>query len=73
MTVIVNPHSKEQEKALVEFLDRMQYDYQSDTDGLNLTELQKQEILKRDNDFINGKTTARDWNDIKRELRSVYR
>jgi len=73
MTVIVNPHSEEQEKALVEFLDRMQYDYQSDADDLGLTELQKQEILKRDNDFINGKTTARDWNDIKRELRSVYR
>jgi hypothetical protein len=73
MTVIVNPHSEEQEKALVEFLDRMQYDYQRDTDDLGLTELQKQEILKRDNDFINGKTTARDWNDIKSELRSVYR
>jgi len=73
MAVIVNPHSEEQEKALVEFLDRMQYDYQSDTDDLGLTELRKQEILKRDNDFINGKTTARDWNDIKHKLRSVYR
>jgi hypothetical protein len=73
MTVIVNPHTEEQEKALVEFLDRMQYDYQSDTDDIGLTELHRQEILKRDNDFINGKTTARDWNDIKRELRSVYR
>jgi hypothetical protein len=73
MTVTVNLYSEEQEKDLVEFLDRMQYDYQSDTDDLGLTELQKQEILKRDNDFVNGKTTARDWNDIKRELRSVYR
>ena len=73
MTVIVNPHSEEQEKAPVEFLDRMQYDYQRDTDDLGLTEVQKQEILKRDNDVINGKTTARDWNDIKHELRSIYR
>jgi hypothetical protein len=72
MTVIVTPHTEEQEKALVEFLDRMQYVYQSDSDIIGLTERHKQEILKRDNDFINGKTTARDWNAIKRELRVVY-
>ena len=73
MTVTVNLHSEEQEKALIDFLDKMEYDYESNADDFGLTELQKQEILKRDNDFVNGKTTARDWNDIKRGLKSVYR
>ena len=73
MTVTVNLHNEEQEKALIDFLDKMQYDYQSNAEDFGLTELQKQEILKRDNDFVNGKATARDWNDIKRDLKSVYR
>ena len=71
MTVTVNLHNEEQEKALIDFLEQMHYDYQSD--NISLSEAQKEEILKRDNDFLAGKTTARDWNDIKHELRSVYR
>jgi hypothetical protein len=73
MTVTVNLHSEEQEKTLIEFLQKMHFDYQSDTGNIDLTELQKQEILKRDSDFLSGKTTARDWNDIKQDLKSVYR
>jgi hypothetical protein len=73
MTVTVNLHNEEQEKTLIEFLQKMHFDYQSDTGNIDLTELQKQEILKRDSDFLNGKTTARDWNDIKQDLKSVYR
>jgi len=73
MTVTVNLHNEEQEKALIEFLKKMHFEYQSDIGNSGLTELQKQEILKRDNDFLTGKTSARDWNDIKRDLKSVYR
>ena len=73
MTVTVNLETEEQEKVLIEFLEKMHYDYQSDAMDTGLTDTQKEEILKRDNDFITGKTTARDWNDIKRDLESVYR
>jgi len=73
MTVTVNLHNDEQEKALIEFLEKMQFEYQSDVYEANLTELQKTEILKRDSDYLTGKTTARDWNEIKRDLQSVYR
>ena len=71
MTVTVNLYSKEQEKALIEFLDKMEYDYLSDTTSFTLNESQKQEIIIRDNDFISGKTTSRDWNNIKRDLKGV--
>ena len=73
MTVTVSLTNEDQEKALIEFLEKMHYDYQSDAADISLTEAQKQEVLKRDNDFLAGKTTARDWNDIKRDLESVYR
>ena len=73
MTVTVNLHSEEQERILLEFLEREHYDYQSEYHEAGLTEIQKQEILKRDNDYLSGKTTARDWDDIKRDLKSVYR
>ena len=55
----------------MEFLDKMNYDYQSDDYNFSLIESQKQEVIRRDNDFINGQTTARDWNDIKRDLKNV--
>ena len=72
MTVTINLHSEEQEKALFDFLERMDFDYQSNENDVFLTEDQKKEIIKRDNDFISGKTTARDWEDIKRDLQSVH-
>jgi len=73
MTVTVSLANEEQEKTLIEFLEKMHFDYQSDAKDFGLTDAQKQEVIRRDNDFINGKTTARDWNDIKRDLESVYR
>gem|GEM_PF-4575048 len=60
--IVIKLHHEEQEKHYTI--------YQGDT--INLSEAQKEEILKRDNDFIVGKTTAKDWNDIKRELKSKY-
>lgn len=75
MTVTVNLYTEQQEKALIDFLDSMHYDYQSSEDEVDiaLTDTQKQEVLKRDADFINGKTTARNWDDINDELSRVYR
>jgi len=72
MTVTVNLQTEEQEKVLIEFLERMHFDYQSDHTNFTLSEAQMQEVIKRDNDFIDGKTTARKWNDIRRNLKSVY-
>lgn len=73
MTVLVNLRNDEEEKALYAFLDNLKYDYQTTLDDNGLTEEQQKEIIRRDNDFINGKTTARNWEDIKRELENVYR
>jgi putative addiction module component (TIGR02574 family) len=50
----------------------MNNDYQTTPEDINLTEAQQKEILKRDADFVSGKTTARDWEDIRRELEALY-
>ncbi len=54
MTIVVNPHSKEEELALLSFLDKMQYDYLKEDEEALLSDLQKKEILDRDSEFENG-------------------
>jgi hypothetical protein len=73
MTVTINTNSAEQEKILFDLLERMNIDYESDQDSHSITEEQKREIIKRDNDFLKGKTAARNWDEIKKELELVYR
>jgi hypothetical protein len=46
MTITINLDSAEQEKVLFDFLERMNFDYQSDQDSISLTESQKEEILR---------------------------
>ena len=71
MTIVVNPHNEQEEKVLLAFLESLQYDYQAGDIGVTVE--QQQEILRRDKDFMEGKTTATDWEEIKREFESVYR
>ncbi|MCQ6958506.1 hypothetical protein [Mucilaginibacter aquariorum] len=73
MTISVNLHSEQEEKVLLAFLDSLKYDYQTDNDAFFLSGEQQKEILSRDQEFIEGKTTARDWNEIKKEMDRVYR
>ena len=73
MTVVVNLRNEEEEKALYAFLNNLHYDYQTTVDDIILPEEQQSEIIRRDNDFVNGKTSARNWEDIKRDFKKVYR
>lgn len=73
MTVVVNTHSEQEEKVLLAFLDSLKYDYQTNDAELSLTDAQAEEILSRDKKFAEGNTTAKAWDDIKKDLSSVYR
>ena len=70
MTVVVNTHSEQEEKALIEFLENRNYDFYAD--HILLSNVQADEILKRDRDLSTGNTTSRPWEEIKKELNSVY-
>ena len=54
MTVVVNPHNPQEEKALLAFLDSMKYDYSQEDDTLFLSEAQQKEILERDREYEAG-------------------
>jgi hypothetical protein len=73
MTVVVNFRSPEEEKELIAFLNKKHYDYQTTSDLLILTIEQQKEIIQRDEAFTQGKTGARDWDNIRKELENVYR
>ncbi len=55
MTIVVKTHNKNEEMALLAFLDRMKYDY-SREEPVSLSEAQLKEILDRDDMYEAGKT-----------------
>jgi hypothetical protein len=70
-TLSFNFHNEQEEKVLLAFLDSLKYDYQQvdEGDSFVLSEADVKDLLQTKKDFIDGKTTARPWEDIKRDLR----
>jgi hypothetical protein len=70
-TLSFNFHNEQEEKVLLAFLDSLKYDYQQvdQADNFVLSEADVKGLLQTKSDFIDGKTTARPWEDIKRDLR----
>ena len=56
MTIVVNPHNPQEEKALLAFLDSMKYDYSQEDKSLILSEARQKEILERDREYEAGET-----------------
>lgn len=73
MTVVVNLRNENEEKVLLAFLNSLEYDYQNSSTEFSLTAEQQNEIIRRDKAFAEGKTSARPWDEIKKELENVYR
>ena len=51
MTIVVNPHNPQEEKALLAFLDSMKYGYSQEDEALVLSEAQQKEILECDREY----------------------
>ena len=63
MSIVVNPHSKQEELELLAFLDRMKYDYIKD-ENIVLSGAQQLEILERDRQYEAGETETYSLKDI---------
>lgn len=63
MTIVVNPHNKNEEKELLAFLDRMKLDYTRE-EAVSLSEAQQQEVLERDRLYEEGKTEIYTLNQV---------
>ena len=64
MTIVVNPHNPQEERALLTFLDNMKYDYSQEEETLDLSEAQQKEILEHDREYEAGETETYSVNEI---------
>ena len=56
MSIIVNPHNPQEEKALLACLESENYEYTQADDGTILSAGQQQEVLERDRQYEAGET-----------------
>jgi hypothetical protein len=70
-TLTFNFHSEQEEKVLLAFLDSLQYDYRraEDPEDFRFSEEEVKGLLQTKRDFLEGRTTARPWEEIERNLR----
>jgi hypothetical protein len=59
---------------LKEVLDRfgLHYEIDADDNGYIFSEAEIKDFVKTRQDFIDGKTTARDWTDIEEDLNRAF-
>ncbi|SFS87945.1 hypothetical protein [Sphingobacterium wenxiniae] len=67
------PNSKDV-KVLKEILERfgIQYTVDESAESYVFTDAQLADFEKSKQEFLDGKTTAKSWDDIKKDLESVY-
>jgi len=68
MTLVVNINDEQEERALLAFLDSHKYNYSADTQSSELSDEQKEEILRRERDFESGKIKAEPWDEVKKRF-----
>ena len=72
-TLTVNIQNEKDLPVLQEILDRFGLTYAVDTEKeYAFSEAEIKSLVKTKQDFIDGKTTARDWNDIEEDLNRAY-
>jgi len=70
-TLIFNFHNEQEEKVLLAFLDSLHYDYRpvEEQEAFQFSQEEIKSLLQTKQDFLEGKTTARPWEEIKQNLR----
>jgi hypothetical protein len=72
-TLTVNIQNEKDLSSLQEVLDRVGIDYEAENyDDYVFSKEEIERLVKDNEDYINGKTTARDWNDIKEDLKRAF-
>jgi hypothetical protein len=70
-TLTFNFHNEQEEKVLLAFLDSLQYDYRpvEEQETFPFSPEEIKSLLQTKQDFLDGKTSARPWEEIKQQLR----
>jgi hypothetical protein len=70
-TLTFNFHNEQEEKVLLAFLNSLQYDYRpvEEPEAFQFSQEEIKGLLQTKQDFLEGKTAARPWEEIKQNLK----
>lgn len=66
-TLTVNIDNEQEERVLLAFLNSHKYDYKTDIQQ-DISDAQKEEILRRERDFEAGKIKAEPWDEVRKRF-----
>ena len=64
----LNVNDEQEERVLLAFLDRHKYNYIAGIQPDEILESQKEEIIKRELDFVSGKIKTEPWDEVKKRF-----
>jgi putative addiction module component (TIGR02574 family) len=67
-TLLVNINDEQEERVLLAFLNSLKYNYSTGVQSEELSEAQKEEILRREDDFRSGKIKAEPWEEVRKRF-----
>jgi putative addiction module component (TIGR02574 family) len=67
-TLLVNVNDEQEEKRLIDFLDSYRYNYSKEVLSDDLSDAQKEEILRRERDFKAGKIKTEPWTEVRKRF-----
>jgi len=66
-TLTIDIHNKEEEKALLDFLNKSNFTYRTNED-FDLSEEKEREILRREKAFEDGKIKSQPWDEVRKRF-----
>ncbi len=66
-TLTVNIDNEHEERVLLAFLNSLKYDYKTDVQH-DISDTQKEELLRRERDFEAGKIESEPWDDVRKRF-----
>jgi hypothetical protein len=67
-TLLVNINDEQEERVLLAFLNSLKYNYSTGVGSNDISDEQKQEILRREDDFKSGKIKAEPWEEVRQRF-----
>ena len=67
-TLTVNINDEQEERVLLAFLNSLKYNYHTEVKPEELSDFQKEEVLRREADFNAGRITAESWEEVRKRF-----
>jgi hypothetical protein len=67
-TLTVNINDEQEERVLLAFLNSLKYDYTTGVQPTELPDAQKEEILRREQQFESGEIKSEPWTEVRKRF-----